>query len=174
MIDYLKLLDEKQHQLIYVVRRNQGLMVTRDNPKQITDLSSLTQDGVTFINRQTGSATRTLFDQLIAAQNISSEDIRGYSHEEFTHMAVAAMVASGAADIGFGIAPIADKFNLEFIPLVWEHYCLAVPQLLVDDPRVQAIISLLKSPSFHRKVKDFKGYDTTRSGQLVDFDEIFA
>ncbi len=174
MIDYLKLLDEKQHQLIYVVRRNQGLMVSRDNPKQIDDIRSLTMDGVTFINRQMGSATRTLFDQLLAAHHISSDEIKGYSHEEFTHMAVAAMVASGAADIGFGIAPIADKFNLEFISLVWEHYCLVVPQLLVDDPRVQAIISLLKSDAFHRKVRDFKGYDTARSGELVSFDEIFT
>ncbi|HEC74027.1 MAG TPA: LysR family transcriptional regulator [Methylophaga aminisulfidivorans] len=170
---YLKILNEDQHQLIYVVRRNQGLMMPTGNPKGIKGLHSLLEDDIQFINRQTGSGTRTLLDELLLESAISSDEIKGFQHEEFTHMAVAAMVASGAADVGFGIAPIADKFNLEFLPLVWEHYCLAVPRILVEDPRVKAIIQLLKSNTFHQQVEDFKGYDTDRSGELVSFDEIF-
>jgi molybdate transport repressor ModE-like protein len=174
MNDYLDILNEDSHQLIYVVKRNQGLMVTRGNPKKITDIQSLTDNSVTFINRQHDSGTRLLFDQLLQLHNIPASKIKGYLHEEFTHMAVAAMVASGAADVGFGIAPMADKFNLEFIPLVWEHYCLAVPRRLIDDARVVEIISLLKGNAFHDSLAGYSGYDTTRSGEAIPFKEIFA
>lgn len=172
--DYLHSLNEDNHQLIYVVRRNQGLMVAAGNPKQIRDIHSLTKPGLTFINRQADSGTRLLLDQLLLANNVPASQINGYRHEEFTHMAVAAMVASGAADVGFGIAPMADKFNLEFIPQVWEHYCLAVPRKLIKDERVQEIIALLKGEAFHDKLAGFSGYDTRRSGELVSFSEIFG
>lgn len=171
--DYLNLISDDSHQLIYVVKRNQGLMVANGNPKQVRDIHSLIQPDLTFINRQADSGTRLLLDQLLQADNIQPEQIRGYNHEEFTHMAVAAMVASGAADVGFGIAPMADKFNLEFIPLVWEHYCLAVPRHLMKDARVGEIITLLKGQQFHDKLAGFSGYDTRQSGDYVSFSEVF-
>jgi molybdate-binding protein len=172
--DYLSLISEDSHQLIYVVKRNQGLMVANGNPKQVQNIHSLIQPDLTFINRQADSGTRLLLDQLLQADNIQPDQIRGYTHEEFTHMAVAAMVASGAADVGFGIAPMADKFNLEFIPLVWEHYCLAVPQHLMKDARVGEIITLLKGQQFHHKLAGFSGYETHQSGDYVSFSEIFS
>lgn len=172
--DYLNNLSEDKHQLIYLVRRNQGLMVASGNPKNIRDIDSLTRSDLTFINRQTDSGTRLLLDQLLLNHQIPASQINGYIHEEFTHMAVAAMVASGAADVGFGIAPMADRFNLEFIPQVWEHYCLAVPGELINDERVQQIIALLRGEAFHQKLAGVSGYDTSRSGELVSFKEIFT
>lgn len=171
---YLSMLDPRKHQLIYVVKRNQGLIIRQGNPKKISDIRSLTEPDIHFINRQSDSGTRLLFDQLLATNLISSDLICGYNNEEFTHMAVAAMIASGIADVGFGIAPMADKFNLEFIPLVWEHYCLAVPHSLIDDPHLKHIISILQSDTYKQKLAGFSGYDVARSGQTVSFDEVFA
>jgi len=170
---YLHVLDPKKHQLIYVVKRNQGFMVKQGNPKNISDIQSLTQTNVEFINRQQDSGTRLLFDQLLRAENIAPSDISGYDNEEYTHMAVAAMIASGVADVGFGIAPMAEKFNLEFIPLAWEHYCLAVPISLLHDDHVKQIMSILQSQAFQQNLAGFSGYDISRSGQFVSFDEIF-
>ena len=171
--NYLAWLDQNTHQLIYVVKRNQGLMVQADNPKNISSISSLTDQGISFINRQEGSGTRLLFDLLLRQQGIHPDQINGYKNEEFTHMAVAAMVASGAVDCGFGIAPMAAKFHLEFIPLIWEHYCLALPITIADDDRVSRIKTLLQSKYFKQRLNGFSGYDTARSGIMVDFDEIF-
>jgi molybdate transport repressor ModE-like protein len=171
--DYLSYINEDSHQLIYVVQRNQGLMVARGNPKQINGIQALIRPDLTFINRQAESGTRLLLDQLLQTNDIEPAHIRGYHHEEFTHMAVAAMVASGAADVGFGIAPMADKFNLEFIPLVWEHYCLAVPCQLIRDERVAEITALLKGQPFHDRLAGFSGYHTDKSGSHVSFNEVF-
>lgn len=171
--EYLRFLDPKKYQLIYVIKRNQGLMVQKGNPKNIHSITSLADRDIEFINRQTDSGTRLLFDQLLEAENISPDSIKGYIHEEFTHMAVAAMIASSVADVGFGIAPMADKFNLDFIPLVWEHYCLAVPITRTKDARLKQILSLLQSDEFKQNLAGFSGYDTSQSGELVSFKQIF-
>jgi len=47
-----------------------------------------------FDNRQIGSGTRLLFDNLLKQQNIKLGNINGYYHEEHTHLAVASMIAS--------------------------------------------------------------------------------
>ena len=171
---YLEMLSPNKHQLLYVVKRNQGLMFQSGNPNKITDLHSLINDNISFINRQVDSGTRLLFDQLLHVENIVPSQIKGYQHEEFTHMAVAAMIASGVADVGFGIAPIAAKFNLEFIPLIWEHYCLAIPKNIGTDDRVTKIISLMQGEYFKQTLSGAPGYDTSQSGAIVSFKEIFG
>lgn len=171
---YLDVLNPAKHDLIYVVKRNQGLMYRADNIKDINSIQSLKNRQLRFINRQENSGTRLLFDQLIASENIKPEHINGYDHEEFTHLAVAALVASGTADISFGIAPMAEKFNLEFIPLVWEHYCLAVPKAIAKDERVLQITALLQTDTFKQSLANTRGYQTRLSGQTVSFDNIFA
>lgn len=172
--NYLDILSAGTHQLIYVVKRNQGLIFKASNPKNITAIQSLTDPSLRFINRQTGSGTRLLLDQLLLSEGIKTNQINGYDQEEFTHLAVAALVASGAADVGFGIAPMAEKFNLGFIPIVWEHYCLAVPKELAKDERVKQITALLRSDEFKSRLSSSTGYQSDRAGESVTFDEIFG
>ncbi|AFJ02609.1 Molybdopterin biosynthesis protein MoeA / Periplasmic molybdate-binding domain protein [Methylophaga frappieri] len=171
--DYLALLDPNKIQLIYLVRRQQGLIVQAGNPKSIRTLSDLARADVHFINRQQGSATRFLLDQLLRQQAINSQQIQGYSHEEFTHMAIAAIVASGVADCGFGLAAVARKFSLDFLPLVEEHYCLALPADRLQEAPFQELIRILQLPEWQRSLADLAGYDLRLSGQPVSYSDIF-
>jgi molybdate transport repressor ModE-like protein len=171
--NYTSLISKKTHQLIYIIKRQQGLLVAHNNPKQIQALSDLCRSSITFINRQPQSGTRLLFDQLLQQGDVNPHQILGYGNEEYTHMAVGAMVASGMADAGFGIEAAAHKFNLSFIPMVWEHYCLAIPRQSMHQATVQEIISLLKSDAFISSLTPIPGYDLSRTGELVEFDEIF-
>jgi molybdate transport repressor ModE-like protein len=169
---YQHLLDEQHYQLVHVVKRNQGLICSPSCSQQLSSLTDLSQSSLRFINRQQNSGTRLLFDQLLKQQGLKASSINGYQHEEFTHMAVAAMIASGAADVGFGIAPIAEKFNLRFVPMVWEYYCLAIPNTLMDDQRVTAILSTLKSNDFQQPFSQYAGYQSTQSGELTSLAEL--
>ncbi len=171
---YLALLDKKQIQLIYLVRRQQGLMLATGNPLNLRELNDLLTPGLRFINRQQGSGTRLLLDQLLTAQQISTAGIEGYQLEEFTHMAVAAMIASGAADCGFGIAAVAEKFALDFLPVCEEHYCLAIPENCMQAEPVQALLNTLKSADWQQSLTGLAGYDLAESGQMVSFSEIFG
>jgi molybdate transport repressor ModE-like protein len=170
---YLAILEQNKYQLVYVVKRNQGLIFKPENNNKITGIESLAENNIRFINRQSGSGTRLLFDHLLKEHGIKTEQIQGYEQEEFTHLAVAALVASGAADVGFGIAPIAEQFSLGFLPIVWEHYCLAIPKQLVQDERVKQIIRFLDSDDYRQRLGASSGYQCEQSGKLVSFESIF-
>src|SRR5215472_9517677 len=91
------------HRVISFVTREMGLMVRPGNPFGILSLEQLLDRSVRFVNRDPDSGTRLLFDQLLAQKKIDGAAINGYEQVEFTHAAVAAYVASGMADIGFGM-----------------------------------------------------------------------
>lgn len=169
---YRTWLEPKQHTLILLATRQQGLMTDAANTKNIKSINDLSKRSVRFVNRQRGSGTRTIFDHLLEQEGIPVRDIAGYGHEEFTHLAVAAMIASGSADAGMGIKAAAKQFNLSFIPVLEEAYVLAIANDNANDLSTR-LRELLKSEYFRNRVADVPGYDTSRSGQRLDFDDLF-
>ena len=108
-----------------LLRREQGLLLAPGNPLGITSVADLAVCRARFVNRQKGSGTRLWFDRLLAEAGLRPNAILGYEVEEFTHQAVAAVVASGAADAGFGLRAVAERFGLVFVSVGWETYYLA-------------------------------------------------
>ncbi len=112
-VPYIKrLLPDLPLKLINLVHRAQGLMVQPGNPKNIQGFQDLTRPEVRFSNRQRGSGTRILLDYQLEQLQISPDAIQGYDQEEYTHMAVAVNVLSGAADAGLGIMAAAKALGL--------------------------------------------------------------
>jgi putative molybdopterin biosynthesis protein len=118
-------LEPPQFWVIPLMEREQGIMILPGNPLRIKGLTDLAKPGVRFVNRQRGSGTRMLLDQLLQAQGLRGEGIVGYDQEEFTHQAVAAMISARAADAGLGLRAAAAQFKLDFVPLSKEIYYLA-------------------------------------------------
>jgi putative molybdopterin biosynthesis protein len=150
----------------HLVLRDQGLILKKGNPKAIRGMEDLARRDVTFVNRQAGSGTRILFDYRLEQLGISPESIRGYSHEEFTHMAVAVDVFSGAADCGLGIHAAARALDLDFIPVEREQYDLIFPSAMIETPMIQVLLDTLRSEGFKERVKSLGGYDPSRSGEF--------
>jgi putative molybdopterin biosynthesis protein len=145
-------------ELVHFVEREQGLIVLPGNPRGIVGLDDLVRDGVTFVNRQAGSGTRVLLDRQLQLAGIDPDRIAGYSFEEYTHMAVAIAVQSGAADAGLGIRAAAVALGLDFIPVAQERYDLVIPVEHRDHPGVEAVLSLIRSPEFVRRIEALGGY----------------
>ena len=152
--------------VFHLVLREQGLIVARGNPKGIKGIEDLTGGDIAFINRQAGSGTRILFDYKLDRSGIKPESIRGYDQEEFTHMAVAVDVLSGAADCGMGIFAAAKALDLDFIPMETEQYDLVIPSFMLDNPNIQVVIETIRSKNFHERVVALGGYDPSECGQL--------
>jgi molybdenum cofactor synthesis domain-containing protein len=152
--------------IFHLVLRDQGLIVAKGNPQGIKGLEDLTRDGIKFVNRQPGSGTRVLFDYKIDQLGIKSNSIAGYDHDEFTHMAVAVDVLSGAADCGMGIYAAAKALDLDFVPMVREQYDLVIPSALLNQPGIQAVLETISSRHFRERVISLGGYDPSKSGQL--------
>ncbi|MDA0237090.1 MAG: LysR family transcriptional regulator [Proteobacteria bacterium] len=156
-----------KHRFIHLVTRTQGLFVLPNNPLRISCIKDLVKKDVKFVNRQIGSGTRMLFDQLLTKDNVLSTDIKGYQSEEFTHAAVAAFVASGMADAGFGVQPAATQFGLDFIPLARENYMFACQSKAVHKKEILELIKLLKSEAFANYVLKLPGYSAPEAGKIL-------
>jgi putative molybdopterin biosynthesis protein len=153
--------------LITLVRRQQGLIVQKGNPQKLSCLEDLLRSDVVFINRQRGAGTRVLLDYHLALSGHDGEAIRGYQQEEYTHLAVAAAVASGRADCGLGIAAAARALNLDFIPLFDERYDLVIPDQFVNSDLLKPVFAILRDPQFKHDIQSMPGYDTSLMGVVI-------
>ncbi len=153
--------------LVYWVGRQQGLLVTKGNPKGIRSLADLAGGRVSFVNRQRGAGTRVLLDYLLAGLGIDPVTIQGYAQEEYTHLAVAAAVSSGRADCGLGVMAAAQALDLDFIPLYTEPYHLVIPTAFFESELLAPLRSLMHSPDFRQGVKRLAGYDVAHMGEIV-------
>jgi molybdate transport repressor ModE-like protein len=105
--------------------REQGLICAPGNPLDLRSVADIARTGARFVNRQRGAGTRLWFERLCREAGLRPDAIRGAESEEFTHQAVAAIIASGAADSGMGTRAVAARFGLAFTPLGEETYYLA-------------------------------------------------
>ena len=168
-LDLRKWLDPRRDTLIDFAARRQGLLVKRGNPKRIRSIHDLAKPTVRFVNRQAGSGTRALLDRLLADAGLKPRQVRGYAVEEYTHLAVAATVASGQADAAFGIEAAAARHGLDFVPIETEEYLLACRTARIKDRPVAALRKLMASAAFRKQAAGLAGYDLSRCGRVVKF-----
>lgn len=163
----------KQHlpgrklRVVTLVGRTQGLFLSPGNPKNIQDLKDLSRRDVSFVNRQRGSGTRLLLDYHLEQVGITPGSVRGYDHEEFTHLAAAALVASGRVDCALGIEAASHALQLDFLPLYSERYDLIIPQEFLESELLAPLLGLLEDPLFRKAVSERPGYDVSQMGNLV-------
>ncbi|MBC8332262.1 MAG: molybdopterin biosynthesis protein [Anaerolineae bacterium] len=153
--------------VVALVGREQGLVVARGNPKGIHTLGDLTNPELRFVNRQRGAGTRILLDYQLHQLGISPESIPGYPQEEYTHLTVAAAVASGRADCGLAIAAAAQALALDFIPLFKERYDLVIPLEYADSELLAPLMDLLADSEFRTMVAALPGYDLAPMGEVI-------
>ncbi len=153
--------------LIALVGREQGLMIKKGNPKGIKSLRDLTRAEVHFVNRQRGAGTRVLLDYHLNLMTIPQSSIVGYSQEEYTHLSVAASIASGRADCGLGIAAAAQALDLDFVPLFQERYDLVIPKEHAESDLLAPLFDLLADPRFREAISHLTGYDVSVMGTVI-------
>lgn len=164
----MRLLPEKKVILINLVYREQGLLVPKGNPKNIKGFKDLLRDDVIFINRQAGSGTRLLTDKHLRELGIDQKNVKGYTHEEYTHMGVASAVLTGIADTGVAILASARALDLDFIPLAKERYDLAIPEEFYGIDMMQKLLSIIRGDKeFREHVLSLGGYDITDMGKVM-------
>ncbi len=165
------------------VGRQQGLMVRKGNPLGIRGLEDLAGSQavaehdrrtgsersrrVRFVNRQRGAGTRVLLDYHLILMGISSDAIEGYDQEEYTHLGVAAAVASGRSDCGLGIPAAAQALDLDFIPLFQERYDLVIPKVHVESRLLAPLFDVVNSQEFKTAVAAMPGYDVSPMGKVI-------
>lgn len=171
---YSEWLDPDQHRLIFLAVRNTGMFVQSGNPKNIVSIADLVKPDVRFVNRQIGSSTRSLVGLMLQQLKIDTARVQGFDNSEFTHMAIAAHIASGMADVGIGVETAAWRCGLSFIPLAKERYFFAVHRDTLQAPQMQRLLDLMTGDQYGQYVSQLVGYDCTGMGSVQTLETAFG
>ncbi len=164
---YRPMLQPGKHKLIGFARRTQGLIVAPGNPLAISGLVDLAREGLRFCNRLRGSGTRVVLDELLAAGMLDADLLAGQTQAESSHHAAAEAVASGRADVTFGIEAAARSHGLGFVELAQEHYFLVTRSSGLQHPQVQALRAILASPAWQDLLEEIPGYRAHQPGEVL-------
>lgn len=147
--------------------REQGLLILKDNPKNIASIADLGGPDIRIVNRPLGTGTRLLFDRELSKSGIEGESINGYLNEFHRQLDIGLEILSGRADAGPGIRAVAGILDLEFIPLRWERFDFMISKECFFDEGVQQFLGLLHDDAFKALANRFTGYDLKLSGRMV-------
>jgi len=165
---FRRTLDPRRDVLIRFAEREQGLIVQQGNPKRLATLADIATQQIRFVNRQRGSGTRLVIDQLLRQAGLGPASIRGYETEEYTHLAVAATIAAGQAEAGFGLQAAAARLELDFVPLRKEIYWFAVRSRRLDSDLVRRLREGLAGEPLRRARGNLAGYSIENAGAVVE------
>ena len=147
-------------QLVHLWRREQGLVVARGNPHGIESVADL--GGRRIAWRPPGTGSRLLLERLMLAAACEPHPELGEPAE--SHLAVAAAVATGAADAGLAVRAVAESAGLDWVPVMSEPFELAL------DPAAEAaaepLLAALAESSLQARLAAMPGYDLSMSGEV--------
>lgn len=165
--DFARQALEKMPVIVNFCRREQGVLIRKDNPRQIHSMEDLGKPGIRIVNRSLQTGTRLLFDRELRKAGLAGEKIAGYDREVGRHLDVGLEIVAGRADAGPAVRPVASVLNLGFIPLRWERYDFLITKERFFHPGVQSFLSLLHDPVFKEMADEYQGYDLSLSGRML-------
>jgi len=120
-----------------------------------------------FVTRQQGLIARP-GSRIRSLHDLARPGVRFINRHVDT--SVAAAVADGRADAGFGLRAEATRFKLAFVPLAMERYFFACAKSALRGSALKILLELLHGAGFATAVGRLPGYDGSRSGQLEPLD----
>jgi len=158
---------DEEFSVVTFARWEEGLVVAPGNPKSIRKIDDLARKNVKFVNRELGSGSRGLLDQLLERASIEASKVNGYERIAHGHLAAAYFVLSGDADVCLATRSAAQTFGLDFLPLHSERYDLVMRKRTAELPAVKSFLDVLQRATLRRKLEVLAGYDTSQTGALV-------
>jgi molybdate-binding protein len=147
-------------ELVHLWRREQGLVVARGNPRGIKGVADL--DGRRIAWRPPGTGSRLLLERLMLTAGCVPRPELGEPAE--SHLAVAAAVATGAADVGLAVRAVAESAGLDWVPVISEPFELALEPAAKN--AAESLLATLAESSVQAQLASMPGYDLSRSGEL--------
>ena len=117
------------------------------------------------VGREAGSAARDCMDELLGRSPATLA--RGAMHEARSHRGVADAIRGKWADAGVCLRLASEEASLAFLSVRNERYELCFRDSLAEDPRLQGLVSVVRSSRYRRLLGDLPGYDVACTGELL-------
>jgi molybdate-binding protein len=116
--------------------------------------------------RQEGAGSQRFLAETLAQHNVDPSKLRVTARANSEREA-ASLIAMGHADVAPGARGAATEFGLDFLPIGWEAYDLALHRGVYFRALFQKLLDHLKGPECQRLAQLLGGYDFSDMGQLV-------
>lgn len=154
--------------MVNISYRPQGFYIRQGNPKKITGWEDLSRPDIRILNRRPGSSARILMDIQLKKLRISTASLPGYDKIMKSHLTMAAAIAEGEADLAIGTERVSRQIDgIDFIPLLEERFDLIIRTDSLEDPAIQKMLLILRSPAFRREIAPFSGNDYRDLGKII-------
>lgn len=151
-----------------LVKREQGFVVAKGNPRSIGSWGALLRPDTRLANRVRGCGSRVLLDEKLLAMEARGEAIPGYRTDYPSGLMAARAVASGAADVTVVGAQIAAQVpDADFIPLQSEWLDLVVVKTERTRELLRRIRTMLDDPGFRAEYARITQGAPTHFGAIV-------
>jgi molybdate-binding protein/DNA-binding XRE family transcriptional regulator len=154
--------------VVEFARWEAGLVVAPGNPKGLRTVADLARADVRIINREAGSGSRALLDELLRHAGVPGHSIAGYERLVSSHMAAAGVVAGGGADVAIALRATALALGLHFVPLDEMRFDLVIPESHLSHPTVSRLLDTLQSAALRAELGALPGYDVSGMGTVLE------
>jgi putative molybdopterin biosynthesis protein len=152
--------------VIAYARREQGLVLAPGNPLQLRDIAGVAERRARLALRPQGAGAQLLLLALLARAGLAFDALASVKPACPTGADIAQAVRSGRADCGIATRAVAQAAGLDFVPLTWERFDLALHQRDYFRPGLQALFKFVRTATFHDRAAEFAGYDVSEAGDV--------
>lgn len=147
--------------------REQGLIVPPGNPAGLGAVTDLARPGIRVAGRQPRAGSHVLLTHLLSEAGLRLEQIAFLPDPALSEDEVAAAVADGRAEAGFGIRAEAASRGLDFVPLIEERFDLVMERRYYFAAPMQALLGFARSPGFAARAARMGGYRAAAPGAIA-------
>jgi len=152
--------------LIAFARREQGFVVAAGNPLQLAAIEDVAARKARVALRPQGAGAQLLLLSLLYRARLSISQIVTVTPPCPTGPDIAQAIRIGRADCGIATRSVASAAALDFVPVVWERFYIAVRQRDYFRPPLHSFFSFLRSGAFAARARELGGYDTADAGAV--------
>lgn len=163
-----RLLPGEPVKVVRLVRRRQGLIVAKGNPKNLRAWDDLLRPSVRLVNRERGCGSRILLDAQLLRLGADRSRLMGYDREANSALSMASFVARGAADVGIGSERVFHQVEgVDFLPLHDEWLDVVLAKRPGCERTVEAVSQLTRTRPFRDEIDAIVGYDASCMGEVI-------
>jgi molybdate-binding protein/DNA-binding XRE family transcriptional regulator len=153
---------ERRYELLRVADWEEGIALAPST--KIKTVRAAVEGRLRWIGREEGSGARRCLDEILGA--FGRKDPPRMLPPAGNHRGVAEAIRRGWADAGVCLRLTSEEADLHFLNVRYEAYELCFPAESADDPRLRALIQIIRSASFRRILGELPGYSSSRSGEI--------
>jgi molybdate-binding protein len=152
--------------LIAFAKREQGFLVAPGNPLRLGSVQDVVTRKAQMAMRPKGAGAQLLLDSLLHRAGLRFEQLSAISPTCPTGPDIAQAINAGRADCGIATRSVAQAARLDFVPITWERFDLAIRHRCYFQLPLQALLNFLRAPAFFQRAQELGGYDVSDAGRV--------